>query len=58
MAQVTLPTRIKNVLTFYGFETVGDVRSASDRTLLSLPDLGPKSVTYLREVFGLVIDDR
>ena len=52
LSQVMLPTRIKNVLGLYGFETVGDIRMTSDKTLLSLPGLGPKSVAYLRAVFG------
>ena len=36
------------MLAIQGFKTVGDVRSASNKTLLSLPDLGPRSVAQLR----------
>jgi hypothetical protein len=32
---------------------VGEVREASDKMLLSLPDLGASSVTHLRETLGL-----
>jgi DNA-directed RNA polymerase alpha subunit len=48
LTALRLPTRIKNVLAIQGFKTVGDVRSASNKTLLSLPDLGPRSVAQLR----------
>ena len=51
--EVRLPTRIKNVLSIFGFKTVGDVRSASEKALLGLPDLGRKSVAHIRESFGL-----
>ncbi len=53
LAQVRLPPRIRNVLALHGFSTVGDVRLASDKTLLSLPDLGRTSVAHLRAGFGL-----
>jgi DNA-directed RNA polymerase alpha subunit len=53
LQHVRLPTRIRNVLALHGFRTIGDVRLASDKTLLSLPDLGPKSVAQLRAGFGL-----
>jgi Bacterial RNA polymerase, alpha chain C terminal domain len=53
LTALRLPTRIRNVLTLHGFKTVGDVRSASDKTLLSLPDLGPKSVAHLRANLGV-----
>ncbi|WP_458196125.1 DNA-directed RNA polymerase subunit alpha C-terminal domain-containing protein [Bradyrhizobium sp. UFLA05-153] len=52
LTALRLPTRIRNVLAFQGFKTVGDVRSASDKALLSLPDLGPKSVAQLRANLG------
>jgi hypothetical protein len=32
--------------------TVGEIREATDATLLGLPDLGKRSVTYLRETLG------
>ncbi|WP_342737175.1 DNA-directed RNA polymerase subunit alpha C-terminal domain-containing protein [Bradyrhizobium sp. B117] len=53
LVQVRLPTRIRNALALHGFRTIGDVRLASDKTLLSLPDLGRTSVAHLRAGFGL-----
>ena len=53
IADVRLSTRIRNALNAAGIRTVGDVRQASDATLLSLPDLGPISVAHLRETLGL-----
>jgi DNA-directed RNA polymerase alpha subunit len=46
-------TRIRNALNVAGLKTVGDIREASDATLLSLPDLGSSSVAHLRETLGL-----
>jgi len=51
--QVHFPTRISNALGAAGLKTVGEVREASDATLLSLQDLGLGSVTHLRETLGL-----
>jgi len=50
---VRFSTRIRNALTAGGLKTVGEIREASDATLLSLQDLGPSSVTHLRETLGL-----
>jgi len=50
ISRLQFPTRIQNVLSG---GTVGEVREASDDMLLSLPDLGPGSVTHLRETLGL-----
>jgi DNA-directed RNA polymerase alpha subunit len=50
---VRFSTRIRNALTEAGWKTVGEVREASDETLLSLPDLGKGSVAHLRETLGL-----
>jgi len=50
---VRLSTRIRNALTGAGLKTVGEIREASDATLLSLQDLGKASVTHLRETLGL-----
>jgi hypothetical protein len=50
---VVLPSRIRNGLTAAGFKTVGEVRQASDAMLVSLPDLGRRSVAYLRDALGL-----
>ena len=48
-----LPTRIRNALISAGLKTAGEVREMSDKALLTLPDLGTGSVTYLRETLGL-----
>jgi DNA-directed RNA polymerase alpha subunit len=53
ISQVQFPTRILNVLSTAGLRTVGEVREASDKMLLSLPDLGHASVVHLRETLGL-----
>ena len=53
ISQVQFPTRILNALTAAGLRTVGHVREASDKMLLSLPDLGPCSVADLRETLAL-----
>ena len=50
---VRFPTRIRNALTAGSLKTVGEIREASDETLLSLQDLGKASVTQLRETLGL-----
>jgi DNA-directed RNA polymerase alpha subunit len=50
---VRFSTRIRNALNAAGIKTVGEVREASDATLLSLPDVGPGSVAHLRETLGL-----
>jgi DNA-directed RNA polymerase alpha subunit len=52
IADVRLSTRIRNALNA-GIKTVGEIREASDATLLSLQDLGPGSVAHLREALGL-----
>jgi DNA-directed RNA polymerase alpha subunit len=54
---VRYSTRIRNAITAAGWKTVGEVREASDATLLSLPDLGPSSVAHLRETLGLPSTD-
>jgi DNA-directed RNA polymerase alpha subunit len=50
---VGFATRIRNALNAVGLKTVGDVREASDATLLSFQDLGPGSVAHLRNTLGL-----
>jgi len=50
--RVRFPSRIRNALTDAGLETVGDIREMSDDTLLSFPDIGNESVTYIRETLG------
>ena len=51
--RVRLPTRIHNVLAAAGLKTVGEVREASDETLLSFQNFGPDSVAHLRKTLGL-----
>jgi DNA-directed RNA polymerase alpha subunit len=51
--KIHLSTRIRNALTAGGFKTAGEIREASDATLLSLQDLGPGSLRHLREKLGL-----
>jgi DNA-directed RNA polymerase alpha subunit len=54
---VRFSTRIRNAITAGGLKTVGEIRDASDATLLSLPDLGKGSVAHLRETLGLPSTD-
>ena len=54
---IRFSTRIRNALNAAGIKTVGEVREASDATLLSLQDLGPGSVAHLRETLGLPSSD-
>ena len=54
---VRFSTRIRNAVTAVGWRTIGEIREASDATLLGLPDLGPGSVTSLRETLGLPLSD-
>ena len=53
IADLNLPTRIRNALLAGDMSTIGDVREASDKALLNLQDIGSESVAYLREAFGL-----
>ena len=55
--KVRFSTRVRNALMAAGWKTVGEVREASDATLLSLPDLEKGSVSYLRETLGLPSTD-
>jgi DNA-directed RNA polymerase alpha subunit len=57
IAHVRFATRIRNVLNAAGIKTVGEVRKTSDKTLLSLQNLGPGSVAHLRETLGLPSTD-
>ena len=57
IGNVRLSTRICNALTGAGLKTVGEIREASDDTLLSVQDLGIVSVTHLRETLGLPSTD-
>jgi DNA-directed RNA polymerase alpha subunit len=49
---VRFSARIRNALTTWGWTTVGEIREATDATLLGLPDLGKGSVAHLRETLG------
>ena len=51
--QVRFSTRIRNALNAAGLKTIGEVRETSDDNLLSLQDLGPSSISNLREILGL-----
>lgn len=55
--ELGLTTRVRNALMHGGFKTVGEVREASDKTLLSLQDMGQTSVDYLRQSLGLASED-
>jgi hypothetical protein len=54
---VRFATRIRNALNVGGMKTIGEVREASDAALLSLPDFGSSSLSYLREALGLPSTD-
>jgi len=54
---VRFSNRIRNALNASGLKTVGEIREASDASLLALPDLGKGSVTHLREALGLPSTD-
>lgn len=51
--KVKFSTRIRKAISAAGWRTVGEIREASDETLLSLQDLGKGSVSHLRETLGL-----
>ncbi len=51
--KVQFSARIRNAISTAGWKTVGEIREASDATLLSLQDLGKGSVTHLRGTLGL-----
>jgi DNA-directed RNA polymerase alpha subunit len=55
--EVRFSTRIRNALNAAGMKTIGEVRETSDDNLLSLQDLGPSSISYLREALGLPSTD-
>ena len=57
ISKVRFSTRIRNAISAAGWKTVGEIREASDATLLTLPDLGKGSVTHLRETLGLPSTD-
>ena len=53
IAVTQLPVRIKNALVLQGFRTVGEVRMASDKDLVQMPQIGKASIEYLRCSLGL-----
>jgi DNA-directed RNA polymerase alpha subunit len=55
--RVIFSPRIHNALRAADLKTVGDVREASDETLISLPDFGRSSLFDLREKLGLPSTD-
>ena len=55
--KVRFSARVRNAISATVWKTVGEIREASDATLLSLPDLGKGSVSYLRETLGLPSTD-
>ena len=55
--KVRFSARIRNAISATGWKTVGEIREASDETLLSLQDLGKGSVAHLRETLGLPSTD-
>jgi DNA-directed RNA polymerase alpha subunit len=54
---VRFSTRIRNALNAAGLKSVGEIREASDSTLLSLQNCGESSVAHLRETLGLPSTD-
>ena len=52
IANVRFSTRITNALNAAGVKTIGEIRQASDATLLSFQDLGSSSIARLRETLG------
>ena len=51
--RIEFSTRVHKALTAAGLKTIGEVRETPNEILLNLQDLGPNSVSYLREVLGL-----
>ena len=54
---VRFSSRIRNALNAAGMKTIGEVRETPDDNLRSLQDLGPSSISYLREALGLPSTD-
>lgn len=52
LSDLLLSTRIMNALREGGITTVGEVRDASDATLLSFQDVGKLTLQYLRRSLG------
>ncbi len=56
--RIRFPTRIRNVLAVEKLKTVGEIREASDKMLMTLPDLGRGSIDFLRKTLGMPSSDR
>jgi DNA-directed RNA polymerase alpha subunit len=52
IGNVRFSTRSTNALNAAGVKTIGEIRQASDATLLSFQDLGSSSIARLRETLG------
>ena len=52
IASVRFSTRVTKALNAAGVKTVGEIREASDATLLSFPNLGAGSIARLRETLA------
>jgi DNA-directed RNA polymerase alpha subunit len=52
IGNVRFSTRIANALNEAGLKTVGEIRQASDATLLSFQGLGANSIARLRDTLG------
>jgi len=52
IADIVLPTRIRNVLWHAGLKTVGEVRRTPDKTFLTFQDFGGRSIDTLRRLLG------
>ncbi|QDM19691.1 hypothetical protein FNL55_26110 [Tardiphaga sp. vice352] len=52
IVDLELPARILNALQRNGFATVGEVRETSDQNILSMQDIGPRSLKFLRTALG------
>jgi Bacterial RNA polymerase, alpha chain C terminal domain len=53
LAEIPLPARVRHCLAGMALATMGEVRRASDAELLRQPNVGHKSVSWLRR-FGTV----
>lgn len=49
---VRLPTRIRNAMAYAGIRTIGELRETTDESLVSIPNLGPGSIEWLRKRVG------
>ena len=53
IGRVRFPTRIRTALNDADVKTVGEIREASDETLLSFQNLGSGALAYHRKALGL-----